>query len=524
MQYCIYLRKSRADADAEERGEGETLSRHQAALLDLAGRNHLHIKKIYREIVSGETIASRPVIQQLLAEVGQGVWTGVLVMEIERLARGDTVDQGIIAQTFKFTGTKIITPTKTYDPENEYDEEYFEFGLFMSRREYKTINRRLQRGRLDSVREGKYAASRPPYGYRKIKLEKDKGFTLAPVPEEADAVRIIFELYTQGEEQPDGTRRRLGATLIARRLNALMIPPQRSSAWAASSVRDILINPVYAGKLRWNWRPASKKLVDGRITVERPRNPEKCMLAGGLQKPIVDSGTFETAQKLMAEKFPGTLTERKKIKNPLCGLVICGECGRRMVRRPQTGRPDTLICPTASCKNISSALPLVEKRIIAGLEEWLGGYQLKWDKNRLRSGSLYTEAQKKALHQLEKQIKVLRTQMNNIHDLLEQGVYGAAEFRERKNNIDERIRQACEARDAVLDCLKAGETDEEIKIPDVNRLMDIYPMLPTPKAKNEFLREVLEKVVYYKDKNGRWHNAPDGFEIVLYPKMRKKSF
>ena len=47
-----------------------------------------------------------------------------------------------------------MTPSKTYDPENEFDEEYFEFGLFMSRREYKTINRRLQRGRAASIKEG----------------------------------------------------------------------------------------------------------------------------------------------------------------------------------------------------------------------------------------------------------------------------------------------------------------------------------------------------------------------------------
>ena len=42
----------------------------------------------------------------------------------------------------------IITPIKIYDPNDEYDEEYFEFGLFMSRREYKTIKRRMQRGRV----------------------------------------------------------------------------------------------------------------------------------------------------------------------------------------------------------------------------------------------------------------------------------------------------------------------------------------------------------------------------------------
>lgn len=119
MQYCMYLRKSRADMEAEAHGEGETLARHERLLLEVAKRGNYNITQIYREIVSGETIAARPVMQQLLQEVEKGIWTGVLVVEIERLARGDTVDQGIMSQTFKYSGTKIITPMKVYDPENE---------------------------------------------------------------------------------------------------------------------------------------------------------------------------------------------------------------------------------------------------------------------------------------------------------------------------------------------------------------------------------------------------------------------
>ena len=144
-QYCLYLRKSRADMEAETRGEGETLARHEKLLLEVAKRGHYNVTQIYREIVSGETIAARPVVQHLLQEVEDGIWAGVLVVEVERLARGDTIDQGIMAQAFKYSDTKIITPMKVYNPNDEYDEEYFEFGLFMSRREYKTINRRQQR-------------------------------------------------------------------------------------------------------------------------------------------------------------------------------------------------------------------------------------------------------------------------------------------------------------------------------------------------------------------------------------------
>lgn len=64
---------------------------------------------------------------------------------------------------FSTHGTKIITPQKIYNPNDEFDEEYFEFGLFMSRKEYKTINRRLHAGIIASVNEGKHVASAAPY-------------------------------------------------------------------------------------------------------------------------------------------------------------------------------------------------------------------------------------------------------------------------------------------------------------------------------------------------------------------------
>ena len=52
MEYCIYLRKSRKDYEAEMRGEGETLAIHEKALLELAKKMNLIIGNIYREVVS----------------------------------------------------------------------------------------------------------------------------------------------------------------------------------------------------------------------------------------------------------------------------------------------------------------------------------------------------------------------------------------------------------------------------------------------------------------------------------------
>ena len=50
--YCMYLRKSRKDLEAEQHGSGETLARHERMLLELANSMNIKISKIYREIVS----------------------------------------------------------------------------------------------------------------------------------------------------------------------------------------------------------------------------------------------------------------------------------------------------------------------------------------------------------------------------------------------------------------------------------------------------------------------------------------
>lgn len=525
MPYCLYVRKSRADAEAEARGEGETLSRHINTLLELAKRRHLDITQIYREIVSGETIAARPVMQQLLSEVEQGLWDGVLVMEVERLARGDTVDQGIVAQTFKFSDTLIITPIKDYNPNNEFDEEYFEFGLFMSRREYKTINRRLQCGRLASVKEGKYVGSQSPYGYERVKIKGDKGYTLEPLPAEADVVRMIFDWYTRGEEQPDGSFRRLGVSLIVRRLNSLKIPPRKSDHWATATVRDILINPVYIGKVRWNWRSDVKKMVEGRVVIERPRNSlEKCTVANGLHPPLVSAEVFAIAQELMSSNPPRPVGERGTVKNPLAGIVICAKCGHRMTRRPYSGGyPDTLMCADTACDNISCALHYVEHRILEALQEWLAEYKLQWETGEAENPAATMVAMKeKALRRLDTEYTTLTKQLDNTHDLLEQRVYTTEQFLDRSRKLSERIKKNEEDRLALgadIASDKSREVGRKQIIPKVERLLEVYDALPTPKAKNDMLKEVLEKVVYLKTKNGRWNNAPDDFELTLYPKI-----
>lgn len=321
--YDAYLRKSRADMELEKLKKFDTLKQHEKFLKDRANQLGIKIRKIYREVVSGESIQERPEMQEVLKNVEAGTIDGILVVEVERLTRGDAKDQGIVTQAFKYSNTKIITLNKIYDPNSDEDEEYFEFGLFMSRREYKTINRRMQRARIANVLDGKYCASEPPFGYKKVRVKYGKGYTLEPVSEEAE---IVKEMY---QKRADG----MGYDIICNWLNTLDFKPKKSDVWTPATIKGMLSNPIYIGKIRWNSNKQKKILINGQIIKKRKKgNNEDLILVEGLHPAIISNELFDIVQGIKPNK--ASTKHNTELQNPLATLVKCADCGRSMQRRP----------------------------------------------------------------------------------------------------------------------------------------------------------------------------------------------
>lgn len=517
-QYAMYLRKSRADTELEAQGELETLSRHESILRAFAEKQKLHIGKIYKEIVSGETISSRPVMQQLLHDVEQEIWDGVLVMEIERLARGDTIDQGLVAQTFKYSDTLIITPNKTYNPNNEFDEEYFEFGLFMSRREYKTINRRLQTGRLQSIKEGKFVGNKPPYGYQRVRLKGEKGFTLEPDPEQSEVVKQIFKWYAYGDENGNT----IGFAEIAKKLHNLgVLSSTGRTDWQSASIQDILSNPHYIGKLRWGFRPQKKTIVDGQRTIKRTRSMDSPTY-DGLHPAIIDIETFNKVQERKAENKKNTCPKSKSVQNPLAGLAVCAKCGKNMQRRPYTnGYPDGLICVNPYCNNVSSDLWRVEKAVIETLKEWVAKYEVEQSpitNNIIPDISEYQST----LKSYNTKLDTLKKQLDKAYEAYELGIYDAPTFLERTEKIkSEQTTTLAQIDDlqTKINKISASKKRHNEFIPKVKKIVDIYYDLETPADKNKMLKEILTEIIYSKDHSARFTKDYDNFQVVLRPKI-----
>jgi hypothetical protein len=271
--------------------------------------------------------------------------------------------------------------------------------------------------------------------------------------------------------------------------------------------------------VRWKWRADKKRLVDGKTVVETPRNyGEDCIIADGLHPPIVELAVFEAAQVLMAESPPAPVSAKYEIRSPLAGIVFCGKCGRRMVRRNGYKKPDYLVCSTRGCDNVSAPLHLVEERVLQSLKKWLGDYRVKWELPEA-GGSAPVEFTAKALKKAENEIATLNKQLGSTYDLLEQDIYSTEEFLDRSRSLGERIERAKADRDALEKELGVEASQEESRraiIPKVERLLEVYDALPSAAEKNELLKEVLEKTVYDKAvRNHHYHLSKSATDIQL---------
>ena len=479
---AAYLRKSRME---EGMATDEVLAKHKKALYDYAAAHGLHIIEEYPEVVSGESLYARPQMLRLLQDVEDGKYDAVLCMDLDRLSRGRMRDQGIILDTFRETGTLIVTPEKVYDLADEIDEEYAELKTFISRREYKIINKRLQRGLKQSIQDGCYVAN-APYGYRNVTIDKKP--TLEIYEPEAKFVRMIYDLYLQG----------YGMVTIANHINALGAKPHRSEQFSRSSVRHILRNPTFAGKIVWDQKTHIRKGAKGNvkhITIYNPR--EKWTVVDGRHPAIIDQETFDQVQARLESRY--TLPKHDgSVKSPLVGLVKCANCGQNMQRLVMKGT-SYLLCTRAGCCS-STQIKLVEEQILEYLSDTL--VRLTVDHPEHIPGR-ETTVLETALEAVKGEIAGTERQKSRLYELLEMGEYDITLFRERMEVVKSK-RATLDKKAAELErSLREAQCSNPALLAEkIRAVLDAYDKSDAA-GRNELLKSVLAEVWYRKEKKTR---------------------
>lgn len=488
MKTCIYLRKSRADEELEKKENVDTLARHRSTLLEVAKKQDLNIVEIKEEVVSGDSIAKRPKMIQLLEEVENNTYDAVLCMDIDRLGRGDMQDQGKIINTFKESNTLIVTPDKIYNLNNDLDEEMTEFKTFFARRELKVITKRMQRGRVKSIEEGNFIGSVAPLGY-KFKYDEYGKRHMIIDEETAPAIKLIFDMYLNGE----------GAYKIMNHLNALGYKTTAGKCFTECAVRRIIRNRTYCGYVTWfEYKRKGTKT--------RKNKGNDMIVCKGKHKPIISEDDWEKAQEIrINNQIPAKKSDRKLI-NPLAGIVKCSNCKHTMVASYYTGKEGpVLYLRCKQCYEVgSSRLDLIEEEIINILKIKLKEIKDELDNTEIEDReNKQLEMLQNTLTTLDKEKTELDKQKNKLHDLLERGIYDVDTFLERQQtlaNKKEEIEIAIKGTKKLLEVEVSKDIDYKELAENIECAIESYENTDNIELKNKALKTIIKEILYNKEK------------------------
>lgn len=503
-----YSRKSRTD-DPLMTVE-EVLEKHEKILNEWCERNLGELipdGNSFREIVSGETIQARPEFQKVLRLVESPKYKAIFTVEAQRLSRGDLEDAGRIIKLLRYTNTFIITPDMVFDLGDEYDRERFKRELERGNDYLEYYKKISWRGRIESVKAGWFIGSIPPYGFDKCKAldGKKERPTLQLNEHEAEAVRLVFDLYVNHD---------MGMTNIANRLNALGYKTRKGALWSTASIKDMLANEHYIGKVRWNKFKTVNVVNDGEITKSRPVNKDYYVFDGKHQA-IISEELFERARAKQGRNHRAKA--KTKLRNPLAGIVYC-QCGRAMSYRTykdgngrERNAPRMLCDGQAYCHTQSVTYYDILDKIIDILKACIADFEIKIkndSENTLINQNAHIKRLETKLDELNKK------ELSQWEKYSEEGMPKAI-----FDKLNEKVLQEKETVSRELELARETAPTVEDYQERLCRFTDALNALNDDNApaqlKNKLLKACIDRIEYKREKGTRWASTEFELDVTL---------
>lgn len=481
-----YLRKSRSDDPTLS--VDEVLSKHESILNGWAEANldaPIPEDNVYKEVVSGETINSRPEFKKLLKRIESKKIKAVLVVECARLGRPDLEEIGRLSKLFRYTGTYIITPQRVFDLRDDYDREAFEREMMRGNEYLEYTKKILGRGKELSLRQGYFISGVIPFGYERkwIYEGRRKRPTLAIEEEEAKIVHMIFDWYVN-----EG----IGATKICQRLNEMCIKPKKGDIWKKSSIVNMLKNEHYIGKIVIKKHIDVNTVEDSSITTHCVFNPDY-EVVDGKHPAIIDEETFYKANNKI-HKYP-SVKPNATLQNPFASILKC-ECGKVMIRRKNRNTFRYLCDEQQFCGNASVSESSLIPAVIEGLKQNLKDLSAKVtddNDNKKEKHNEYVSLIESKLFDLEK--KELSLWEKYAEESMPKAVFDTlmSKCTTEKKNLENALKsaqndmpQTIDYKGAIATLHKAIDTLDDSSVP--------------ASAKNKILLSVVDKIVYQRPK------------------------
>ncbi len=315
-------------SDDEQSGESNSITNQKIILEDYAAKSGFeNCRHFTDDGVSGTTF-DRKGFKAMIAEIEAGNVATVICKDMSRIGR-DYLQTGFYTEVFfRQKGVRFIAVGNNIDSVHGENNEFAPFLNIMAEWYARDASRKLKAVYQSKGNSGKRTTNGIIYGYLKDPNDKTKWIV---DPEAAAIVLRIFQMSVAGMgpfqiavtltrekvESPGYYQQKLG---IGTGKTKTFKYPCR---WSATSVTHILSKPEYMGHTV-NFRSTKESYKEKRQT----KNPkEDWVIVENTHEPIVDPGTWETAQRCRKVK---RRTDTTGEANPLTGILYCADCGSRL--------------------------------------------------------------------------------------------------------------------------------------------------------------------------------------------------
>lgn len=498
---AIYARVS----TTEQAEEGYSIDEQTRLLRQYCEREGYEVYKEYVDRgISGKSIKGRAALQQLLDDAKQKSFDIVLVWKSNRLAR-NILDMLKIVELLKQKNIAFRSFSEKYETETPTGKLQFHMMAVIAEFERDNIAENVKMGMIARAKEGSWNGGQVlGYNSEEIKSEnrKRKVTKLVVNELEASTVRKIFQLYIEGH----------GYKSIANTLNKEGQRTKKDNFFSINAVKTILMNPVYAGFIRYNvhrnWNEKRRNNI----------NPDP-VLEKGQHDSIISKEVWQKAQFNLKSRSckPNRIHSGEF---PLTGIMKCPACGAGMVlgrttnlRKDGTKRVlEYYVCGawknkgTAVCHSNGVRTQYADDYVLSKIDKYVNNDVLIKDiVGKINEGYRTISKPLQKEHAILKQsLEAFQSKKNKILGLYEEGILNKADVMSRLAKLGEEEKLLDERIAPVEEQLGKGGK-KEVSFIMVKQVMqgfvECYKQSITSEQRKQLLHLLIKKITIADNRN-----------------------
>lgn len=320
---AIYCRLSQDDGSIGESGSIQT---QKTLLTQYCKEHHIKVGECYCDDGWSGTNFDRPNFKRMINDIEAGKINMVIVKDLSRFGREYAQMGMYIEHYFEEKGVRFISVAENIDSKNGIDNLVLPFTNVINSFYARQASSKTRAAKEARAKSGMFLGSHAPFGY--VKDPNDRHHLIVDPPA-AQVVREIFKLFADGIGYVRMTKilRERGTLNPQAYFNQNNPDYYKNSDywrkpydWHATSIRVILNNPVYLGKVVYG-RSKQKGFFDKR----REEVPEdEWIVTENAHEPLISQELWDTVHQMMkARRRENSGGEVQYF----AGLVKCADCG-----------------------------------------------------------------------------------------------------------------------------------------------------------------------------------------------------